>query len=179
MQVAQGEAGTQPAAEGDFLPLLALDMDMESFAASWANCDRLSSYVARMVSHNRTDSLLFANLFSSALNELLETAFRNHGAAGAGRFACRVWRAGGVDRIALSLPASAEAAAFYESAIARLAQPEVEALYREALFSSGPLDPRIGLLELAVDYGASLSVAHAPDMLHLTVDLALEEPAAA
>ena len=45
-----------------------------------------------MVSHNRSDSLLYANLLSSALNELLETAFIHHGPDG--DFSCRVSRAG-------------------------------------------------------------------------------------
>lgn len=161
-----------------FRPLLALDMEIGAFGAHWSNCDRLSSYVARMISHNRTDSLLFANLFSSALNELLETAYRNRGAAG--RFSCRVLRSGKTDRIELTVPCTPAERSFYEDAIARLQAPGVEALYQDALFASGALDPRIGLLELAVDYGAALSLGAAPDAdsLHLTVDLALEEPAA-
>ena len=44
---------------------------IDDFASEWLHCDRISSYLARMVSHNRTDSLLYANLLSSALNELL------------------------------------------------------------------------------------------------------------
>ena len=47
--------------------------------------------------------------------------------------------------------------------------------YRQMLFSGGPLDPRIGLLELAVDYGADISIAVVDGgSVRLTADLTLE-----
>jgi hypothetical protein len=53
--------------------LIEISMRMNDFSAEWMHCDRISSYVARMVSQNSADPLFHANLFSSALNELLET----------------------------------------------------------------------------------------------------------
>ena len=40
------------------------------FASDWSNCDRISNYIGNLVSQRRTDSLRYANLFSSVLNEL-------------------------------------------------------------------------------------------------------------
>lgn len=162
------------AAGRGFELLLEIDMEIGVFASDWSYCDRLSSYVARMVSHNRTDSLLYSNLLSSALNELLETAYRAHGASG--RFVCRISRRGNEDRIELTIPCEATASKFYQDAKERLARPDIAEQYRSALFSAGPLDPEIGLFELAVDYEAALSVEAAQkNAVRLVADLALEE----
>lgn len=157
----------------DFRPLLQIDMDIGVFGAQWTHCDRISTYVARMVSHNRADSLLYANLFSSALNELLETAFRVHN--GEGRFACCIKRSGPVDRIELTVPCDPNQAGFYGKAVEIARGPGASERYREALFSTGPLDPDIGLLELAADYNAKMSVERAGNgTIRLVADLALE-----
>lgn len=161
-------------AGGDFELLLEIDMDIGDFSSNWSYCDRVSSYVAQMISHNRTDSLLFSNLFSSALNELLETAYRAHGASG--RFVCSVSRLGDRDRIELTIPCEATGTRFYLDASERLARADVADQYRSALFSAGPLDPDIGLFELAVDYDAALSVdAEQKNTIRLVADLALED----
>lgn len=157
-----------------FQPLVEIDMKMGVFASQWTHCDRISTYLARMVSHNRADSLLYSNLFSSALNELLETVFRNHGSEG--DFVCSVHRNGLVDRIELTLPCDADQAEFYRQAVEIVRGPQAADRYREALFSTGSLDPDIGLLELAVDYDAQMSVELVGDnMIRITADLALEE----
>lgn len=158
---------------GYFAPLLSIDLDIAAFASNWSYCDRFSSYIARMISHNRTDSLLYANLFSSALNELLETVFRVHGAAG--NLTCRVGRHGKRDRIELTVPCGGLEIAFYQDAIADLAGEDIEDRYRAALFKEGPMEASVGLLELAVDYGADLSVEAIPQAIRLVVELSLEE----
>lgn len=159
---------------GQFEVLIEISMDIGAFASDWAYCDRLSSYVAKMVSHNRTDSLLYSNLLSSALNELLETAHRTHGPSG--RFGCAVLRSGGRDRIELTIPSHTVGADFYSQAVSRLSQADLADEYRTSLFRDGPIDPTIGLMELAVDYNAVLSVEPAGDgAVRLTAELTLEE----
>ena len=157
-----------------FIPLVTVDMEIDVFGSDWAYCDLLSSYLARMVSHNRADSLLYSNLFSSAVNELLETVFRNHGDAG--HFECRVSRSGPIDRIELTLPCDADLAVFYESTLDRACKPDAADQYRNALFDADKLDPGIGLLELAVDYRAELALEKAGDNnIRLIADLTLED----
>jgi hypothetical protein len=158
---------------GYFAPLLSIDLDIAAFASNWSYCDRFSSYIARMISHNRTDSLLYANLFSSALNELLETVFRVHG--GAGNLTCCVCRQADRDRIELTVPCGESEIAFYRDAVAKLAGEDIEDRYRAALFKDGPMEASVGLLELAVDYGADLSVEAIPQAIRLVVELSLEE----
>jgi hypothetical protein len=158
----------------DFQPLVEIDMKIGVFGSQWTHCDRISTYVARMVSHNRTDSLLYSNLFSSVLNELLETVFRIHG--GEGDFACSVRRNGPVDRIEITLPCDISQAGFYRDAMDAIHGSEAADRYRLALFSTGPLNPDIGLLELAVDYDAQMSVEQVGEgVIRLTADVALEE----
>ena len=160
--------------DAEFKTLLEIAMGAETFSSDWAHCDRIATYVARMVSHNRTDSLLYSNLFSSALNELLETAFRAH--RGTGEIACSVSRAGPVDRIELTIPCDAAVRDFYRQAVDALGRDDVAERYVDALLAEGALDPRIGLLELTVDYKARVSLGSAAaDAVRLVADLALEE----
>ncbi|MDO8288634.1 MAG: ubiquinone biosynthesis methyltransferase UbiE [Parvibaculum sp.] len=157
-----------------FAPLLEIALGTDTFAANWDHCDRIATYVARMVSHNRTDSLLYANLFSSALNELLETAFRAHN--GGGEISCTVSRSGPVDRIELTIPCNDKITSFYANAINDLSAADVADRYVAALLAEGELDPRIGLLELAVDYKAKLALTPmGQDKLRLVADLTLED----
>ncbi len=154
--------------------LVKIDMGVDTFASNWAYCDRLSSYMARMVSHNRTDSLLYSNLFSSALNELLETVFRRHRPGG--KFTCSISRRQRRDRIELTIPCDAGDKHFYQAAIERLSRPDAADHYRSALFADGPIDLDVGLFELALDYNAVLSVdASDNGSIRLVADLALED----
>jgi hypothetical protein len=152
--------------------LLEVSMEIEDFSSDWLHCDRISSYVARMVSHNRADSLLYANLLSSALNELLETVFANH--APGGEFNCRVKRDGARDVIEVTLPCDAPTLRFYTDAAGLLERRDVAELYQSALFSPGAQDPRLGLLEVAVDYQAKIRVASAGNRLTLSAEMTLE-----
>ncbi len=154
-------------------PLVEISMGIEAFASEWLQCDRISSYLARMVSHNRADSLLYANLLSSALNELLETAFAHHGPEG--EFSCRVCRAGDADVIELDLPCDDSSQAFYKEAAIRLQHPDIADLYQNALFSDGAPDPHLGLLEVAVDYRARISITLGTgSRLTIAAEIALE-----
>jgi hypothetical protein len=157
-----------------FRALLEIAIRTDVFSSNWEHCDRVASYVARMVSHNRTDSLLYLNLFSSALNELLETAFRSH--KGEGEIACKVLRDGPIDRVELTIPCDAETKSFYREAVELVQRPDAADSYIAALFAEGTVDRRIGLLELAVDYRAKFSLGDSdPSSVHLVADLAIDE----
>lgn len=167
------ELGVHRKEADDHVLLLEFDMDMGGFASNWAYCDRLSTYFARMISHNRSDSLLYSNLFSSALNELLETVYRLHQPQGG--FTCSVSRKGPSERIALTIPVDEETAGFYRKAVDILNETDVTNRYHTALFSDGPLQPNIGLLELAVDYAARFSIEPADgNAIRLIAELTLE-----
>lgn len=152
--------------------LLEVSMGIDDFSSEWLHCDRISSYVASVVSHDRSDSLLYANLLSSALNELLETVFAHHGPAG--DFHCRVSRSGRTDVIELSLPCDDATLRFYQDAALRLGRRDVADLYRVALLSHGEQDPHLGLLEVAVDYQARISIVPAGTRLTLSAEMVLE-----
>lgn len=177
VQESQAEKST-----GNFELLMQLHMNMGDFSADWGHCDRVATYVARMVSHNRADSLQYANLFSTALNELLETAFRNHSKdlhTQEGQIACAVLRAGAIDRIELSIPCDAPLKAFYTDAVEFLGRADFAESYVSALLNDGPLDPRIGLLELAVDYHARLSLQErSASIVCLVAEITLDTPVA-
>jgi hypothetical protein len=167
------DLGAVEKAADDHPLLLEFDMDISGFTSNWAYCDRLSTYFARMISHNRSDSLLYSNLFSSALNELLETVYRLHKPSGS--FVCSVTRSGPSDRIVLTIPVDAETAGFYRNAVEILNEGDVATRYHKALFADGPLQQNIGLLELAVDYAARFSIEPADgDAIRLVAELTLE-----
>ena len=144
----------------EFKALLEIAIRADVFSSNWEHCDRIASYVARMVSHNRTNSLLYLNLFSSALNELLETAFRSIGAtARSPARSCAPGRSTGSSSPSRPMPTVADL-------LSRCGRDRFSgrtpprAIWRRS-FAEGPVDRRIGLLELAVDYRAKFSLGEA------------------
>ena len=79
-----------------FDSMIEIGMEINTFISEWLHCDYLSTYLARMISHNRSDSVLHSNLFSSALNELLEVVFRTR--LPGGDLACKVSRQGNIEQ---------------------------------------------------------------------------------
>lgn len=169
------QAPSEGLSSGSDLPqLIHLDLDIKDFCSDWTHCDLMSGYLARMVSHNRLDSLLFANLYSSALNELLEAVYRTHGAGG--KLECAVRRRGNLDRIELAFPADDETFAIYEAAVGKANGDDAERMYLEALFADREPDASLGLLELGVDYDAKLAIERLEDgRMCLIAELALED----
>ncbi|WP_292622697.1 ubiquinone biosynthesis methyltransferase UbiE [Mesorhizobium sp.] len=162
------------AGEPAFAAMIQVDMEINTFVSEWRHCDYVSTYMARMVSQNRSDSVRHSNLFSSAFNELLEVAFRTRHADG--ELACRVSRHGATDRIELTLPCVAEERQFYEEAVSQVAGFEAGERYLGSV--SGDLAPsrEVVLLELAIDYNATLRVEEADgDTIKIVVDLPLED----
>jgi len=43
--------------------MIQIDMEITDFLSAWPHCDYLSNYISRMVSHNRSDSVLHSRLF--------------------------------------------------------------------------------------------------------------------
>lgn len=169
------QASSEGRGPGSDVPqVIRLDVDIQDFGSDWTHCDLMSGYVARMVSHNRLDSLLFSNLYSSALNELLEAVFRAHGTGG--KLECSICRQGRDDRIELTFPADEAVLGLYRDAISRVNGDDAEAAYLQALFTEGEPGPGLGLMELGVDYGARLAVDRMDDgRIRLTADLTLED----
>ena len=156
-----------------FQAMIQVDMKIQTFLSTWLHCDHISSYLARMVSHNRSDSVRYANLFSSAFNELLEIAFRTHHPAG--ELGCKVSRHGEVDRIELTFPCTPDEQDFFLDAVRQTENSNKRERYMSAL--SGDLAPsrRVVLLELAVDYNAILRLEDVGNnTVKLVVDLPLE-----
>nr|WP_050898934.1 hypothetical protein [Mesorhizobium alhagi] len=157
-----------------FKPMIQIDLEFQDFQSDWLHCDQVSTYSARMISHNRSDSVRYSNLFSSALNELLEVAFRARHSSG--EIACKVSRRGKTDRIELTFPCMPEERQFYEEAMLQIAGSEARERYLNSV--SGDLAPsrEIVILELALDYDAALRIEETgPDIITLVVDLPLED----
>jgi hypothetical protein len=168
--------GSEAASTRSFEPLIELAMTTRGLSAYWSQCSYIATYVARAVSHNRTDSTLYSNLFSSAINELLELAYRSH--HGEGLVTCRVLRRGAVDRIEINIPCAPSHGQFLLSAVEHLSGPGSEVRYLNALTADEQGSSDIGLLELAHDYGADISAkAEDHERVQLTVDLRLEDQA--
>lgn len=160
--------------DASFGAMVQVDMEIKTFLSAWLHCDHVSTYLARMVSHNTSDSVRHSNLFSSALNELLEVAFRTRHLSG--ELSCRVSRQGKTDRIELSFPCVPEERQFYQEAMSQIARSEARERYLNAV--SGDLAPsrEVVLLELAIDYNATLWLEETDaDTIILVIDLPLEE----
>lgn len=157
-----------------FEPVIQFDMDIKAFLSAWFHCDHMATYLARMISHNRSDSVRHSNLFSAVLNELLELAFRTRHPGG--DLACKVSRQGGTDRIELTFPCTQDERQFYENAVLLAAQFEAQERYLNSV--SGDVAPsrEVALQELAVNYNATIQLRKVgADVITLLVDLSLEE----
>jgi hypothetical protein len=156
-----------------FEQLLHLEMEMATFSADWQHCDQVSNYVARMVSHNRSDPIRHSNLLSSILNELLELLFRSNGYEGG--LSCGFYRCGQVERIEVRFPCPPDQRRFYETLVPRLEKKEARARYLDSVLNDAePIDQAI-LLGLLVNYDADVELcASDGGTLTLTVDLSLE-----
>lgn len=151
--------------------LVEFSMGIKDFCSEWTHCDRISSFLARLVCQTRADPLLYANLFSSVLNELLETVFANHGSVG--DLTCLIRRAGEADVIELGFPCDDKTLKFYADAVSTLDRRDIEDLYHAAFLASGQRDERLGILELAVDYKAKIGVVSEAGRTTLSVEIAL------
>jgi hypothetical protein len=131
-------------------------LEADAFAADWRHCDQVANYLAQLVAHDRPDSFLYANLLSTVLNELLESVFARHRRPGSVR--CTLLREGRNDRVELVVPVDASARAFYEETVAAAQSAGVAETYTRTLLGKEAPADLLGLLELAADYGARLSV---------------------
>lgn len=149
---------TSPAGRrtGGSVELVGLDLPQGLFTSEWRHCSAVSSYLADVVAQHRDDPMYFRNLFSSAANELFETLFRL--AAPEGLIRCTVGTLDGAEIIRLEADCGEAGAALVETIRASLASAEPDALYLSALLSTGPLDLATGLLELVVDFNATVTL---------------------
>ncbi len=150
--------------------LIEVSMRMDDFSSEWMHCDRISSYIARLVAQDRPDPLYYENLFSSAMNELLETVYLNHGSEG--DLTCRVRRMDETDVIEIGLPSDEKTSDFYTDVVSALDGRDIEDLYNAALFAAGQRDARLGMFELAVDYKAKITVLTSSGRLTLSTQIA-------
>ena len=151
-----------------------VDLSAGDFTADWLQCDRVANYLARTVSSDRPDTFLHSNLLSTALNELFEIAFLQHRAGG--KITCELSRDGAADRVELTIPVGPEHRAFYRQQVDYLRSGNISELYSRALLGETAPGIAIGLLELAADYGAQISLDEPPDDAHvkLVVEMQLE-----
>lgn len=162
------------ASDVGFEALLEFDIDAHHIDQHWDYCKHIANFVARMVSHNRSDPFLYSNLLSTSLNELFETVYRTRKEPGQLHF--RILRKGDIDRIKLSLPCAGEEREFLLDTVDETRAPNATEKYLEFLFSDGELDRRIGLFELAINYKARIEVSlPRKKTVLLTVDMALSE----
>jgi hypothetical protein len=156
----------------DFRIMVQIDMEMGAFNSNWTHCDYIATFLARTISHNRPDSVLFANLFSSALNELLEITFRSDHVGGT--FVCKISRRGEIERVELTFTCSEDEQDFFKQAVARVHSSGAQTDYMSSLSDAPDLSRNMLLVELAVSYNAAVSLKTlSDDTITLAVDLPL------
>ncbi|MDX0602674.1 ubiquinone biosynthesis methyltransferase UbiE [Sinorhizobium medicae] len=159
--------------EASYEPLLQFEMEMGAFLSDWNHCDQLSSFMARMISHNRTDPVRHSNFFSSALNELLEVSFR--GGSPDGRIGCAVYRRGPTERVELTFPCPPGQRQFYGEAVAKTHDGDAHARYLDSIAADLAPSREAVLLDLSINFDADVRLGESdPPSITLVVDLPLE-----
>ncbi|MBP1886679.1 ubiquinone biosynthesis methyltransferase UbiE [Sinorhizobium mexicanum] len=167
------DAAEKEAPESAFEALLQFDMEMGAFLSDWHHCDQLASFMARMISHNRTDPVRHSNFFSSALNELLEMSFR--GGSPDGRIGCAVYRRGPTERVKLTFPCPPGQRQFYREAVSKTRKGNAYARYLDAISTDLAPSRDAVLLDLAINFDAEVRLEeNDPPSITLVVDLPLE-----
>ncbi|WP_081160473.1 ubiquinone biosynthesis methyltransferase UbiE [Ensifer aridi] len=148
-------------------------MEMGTFLSDWQHCDQLSTFMARMISHNRADPVRHSNFLSSALNELLEMSFRS--GIPDGRLGCTVYRDGPTERVKLSFPCPSTQRQFYREAVSRTNNGSAYARYLDAIWTELAPSREVILLDLAINFDAEIRLEERPSpSITLVVDLPLE-----
>ncbi|MCA1408535.1 ubiquinone biosynthesis methyltransferase UbiE [Ensifer sp. IC3342] len=163
----------QQRAETPFEPLLQFEMEMGAFLSDWHHCDHLSTFMARMISHNRTDPVRHSNFFSSALNELLEVSFR--GGSSDGSIGCAIYRHEATERVKLTFPCPPGQRQFYQEAVSKTRRGNAYARYLDAISTDFAPSREAVLLDLAINFDAEIHLEeNDPPTITLVVDLPLE-----
>ena len=149
MNVAERES-----AEADFVPLLQIEMEMGTFLSDWHHCDQLSTFIARTISHNRTDSIRHSNFFSSALNELLEVSFR--GGSPDGQIGCAVYRHGNTERVRLTFPCPSGQKQFFSEAVSKTRREDALERYLDYISSDLAPSQDAVFLDLSINFDAQI-----------------------
>ncbi|MBB3659115.1 hypothetical protein FHX15_004379 [Rhizobium sp. BK650] len=166
-------ASSDKPADVAFQPLLQFEMEMAAFLSDWQHCDQLSTFMARMISHNRTDPVRHSNFFSFALNELLEVSFRDGSPQGS--IDCTVYRRDATERVKLSFTCPAGQQESYREAVSRTHEKDATKRYHSAISMGQTPNRETILLDLAINFDARLHLEEpAPASITLVVDLPVE-----
>ncbi|MBP1861746.1 ubiquinone biosynthesis methyltransferase UbiE [Rhizobium herbae] len=159
--------------EAAFEPLLQLEMEMTTFLSDWHHCDQLSTFIGRIVSHNRTDPVRHSNVFSSVLNELLEVSFR--GGSPDGQIDCAVYRHGAVERVRLTFPCPPHQRQFVGEAVSKTRRADALARHLDSISTDLASNRDAVFLDLAINFDARIRLENsAPPSITLVVDLPLQ-----
>lgn len=138
------------------LPILQMQLDYVGLTDAWEHCDQVANLLGRLGSFNRVDGQMHANLLSTVLNEVFEIVYWK--ASAAGLVKCALYQHGERDFIEIEIEAKDTDIRFYEAAVSVARSKDVQDLYLRTLANDLP-DRSFGLLELAANYGAEISLA--------------------
>jgi hypothetical protein len=120
------------------------------------------------------DSLLHYNLLSSALNQILELAFRSHAPGAA--ITCSLLRKEGLDRVVLSVPGNEELSTAYRKMVGDAGRDNSAERLASEILAGAPASAGLSLMELAANYKAEFRLEISDDRrISLVTDLALED----
>lgn len=157
----EGETHQQATTDPDIVVRYGLD----ALRADWRRCSLSSDFVGAASCEPR-----FAQrVVSSAVNELLELVFR----LGADGSAAGISVRSESDRatILLELPLSHAARATVLARIEEIGRRGAQPIYLEQLGTEQEPEPLFGILQLMVDFGATLSCEAHPDGIGLNLEI--------
>lgn len=154
--------------------IMAAKFTVNGFARQWSHCHIVANFLARFVSANEGDPERHALLLSTFVNELLELIFRNH--AGEGEIDLIFRKRGRHIVLQFTIPVTEEQRVFYRMAVEMGHQPEMREWFRARLRDpADDEDPTLGVLELAVVFACTFTLAEPPNTNRLSLFLELPE----
>jgi hypothetical protein len=157
--------------------IISTNFSVTGFGKRWAHCHQLANYLARYASANENDPERSSTLLSTFFNELLEAIYRNH--AKRGQISIKFEKRVDTIIVEAEVPVDEASVIFYQRAVELANQPDPMGWYRDQLeHDLSEDDARVlGLLELAVVYGARFTIGQISDLrpLHLTIEFPFME----
>ncbi len=155
-------------------PIISGRYALGPFRDEFAHCGSTADLFAQVTANAHGNVRLAVDLLSTALNEMLEWAYRSTEYNQAGEMSLEVVEEGDSLRLSLTLPLAANQSAELVELLDDLQADVARGLLLrsvEAASESAPNDPMLGLYWLAAEFGALSGTAQAGDRLRLNLEL--------
>lgn len=153
-------------------PIISGRYALGPFRDEFSHCSSTADLFAQVTANAHGNVRLAVDLLSTALNEMLEWAYRSTDYNQAGEMSLEVVEDGDSLRLSLTVPlAAGQSAQFVEQLSGLRADAARQLFLRSVESAAAQVDPMLGLYWLAAEFGELSGSAQAGDRVRLNLEL--------